>query len=428
MQNLIIYGGITVVLAIGVIMGVFWRFRNTAREEKNYERGLKMVSLLIHLPPASEDTETTGRDIRDVVEENISKAQVIYNILDSTYQKGIWFKLCGQRHFGFEIVGYQGLVYLYAVVPVNLIDVMKQALLSAYPTVQITEAPERNIFNQSGKITGTLGGELTLKESYVQPIATYQDLKRDALQSMLNALSVLDKEDGAGIQILMRPAHPSWRRVATNTANQKRHGKSKSFGSESLLDLLKQFLTAFVKTPESKPKNQESQKELSSLDQANLDAIDDKTRYPGFEVQIRIVASSNIDKRAQTILSNIVAAFSLFNAPNRNGFKYKPANNIQEFVTAYIMRFFPQNLKNTLLNSVELSTIFHFPDQNNIPTSQLERQGSKQVDAPRNIPDSGLLLGYNIFRGVKKPIRIALTDRQRHMYLVGQTGVGKSHS
>ena len=201
MQNLIIYGGITVVLAIGVVIRVFWNFRNTVQEEKNYERGLKMVSLLIHLPPASEDTETTGRDIRDVVEENISKAQVIYNILDSTYQEGLWFKLCGQRHFGFEIVGHQGLVYLYAVVPVGLIDVMKQALVSAYPTVQITEAPERNIFNQSGKITGTLGGELTLKESYVQPIATYQDLKRDALQSMLNALSVLEKEDGAGIQI-----------------------------------------------------------------------------------------------------------------------------------------------------------------------------------------------------------------------------------
>ena len=95
-------------------------------------------------------------------------------------------------------------------------------------------------------------------------------------------------------RLLMRPAHPSWRQVATNTANQKRQGKSKSFGSESILDLLKQFFTAFVKAPESKPKNQDSQKELSSLDQANLDAIDDKTRYPGFEVQIRIVASSQI--------------------------------------------------------------------------------------------------------------------------------------
>ena len=61
-----------------------------------------------------------------------------------------------------------------------------------------------------------------------------------------------------------------------------------------------------------------------------------------------------------------------------------------------------------------------------MPTSQVTRQGSKQVDGPRNIPDTGLLLGYNVFRGTKKPIRLDDSDRQRHMYVVGQTGTGKS--
>ncbi|HEX5744400.1 MAG TPA: hypothetical protein VFX84_03040, partial [Candidatus Saccharimonadales bacterium] len=86
----------------------------------------------------------------------------------------------------------------------------------------------------------------------------------------------------------------------------------------------------------------------------------------------------------------------------------------------------PQHQNKDILNSVELATLFHFPDQRNIPTSQLGRQESKQVDGPRNIPEKGLLLGYNQFRGARKPIRLALGDRQRHMYVVGQTGVGKS--
>ena len=125
-------------------------------------------------------------------------------------------------------------------------------------------------------------------------------------------------------------------------------------------------------------------------------------------------------------MSNVVASFSLFDAPGKNGFKFTPAKDVDNFVTSYIMRLFPQNSNKSILNTVELSTLFHFPDQSNIPTSQLERQGSRQVDGPRNIPDEGLLLGYNIFRGVKKPIRISLNDRQRHMYAVGQTGTGKS--
>jgi hypothetical protein len=42
------------------------------------------------------------------------------------------------------------------------------------------------------------------------------------------------------------------------------------------------------------------------------------------------------------------------------------------------------------------------------------------------MPDTGLMMGFNVFRGVKKPVRLGLRDRQRHMYAVGQTGTGKS--
>jgi hypothetical protein len=40
--------------------------------------------------------------------------------------------------------------------------------------------------------------------------------------------------------------------------------------------------------------------------------------------------------------------------------------------------------------------------------------------------EEGFLLGYNEFRGVKKPIRLSTNDRRRHTYIIGQTGTGKS--
>jgi hypothetical protein len=121
-----------------------------------------------------------------------------------------------------------------------------------------------------------------------------------------------------------------------------------------------------------------------------------------------------------------VAAFSLFDAPGKNGFKFSPAKNIESFVTAFIFRFFPQEFRSNILNSVELATIFHFPDQRNTPTSQLQRQASKQVDGPSQMLNEGILLGYNVYRGVKKEIRLSETDRRRHVYIIGQTGTGKS--
>lgn len=414
----------TLVLSGGLCVLYFYA-RKVLREQKNFERGLKMVPLLIHLPPLSDDLEGGSRDERDVTDENTSKAQVVYNILASTLQKGFKRKFFGQRHIAIEIIGTEGIVQFYIAVPFAMVDVVEQAVLSAYPTARLEEVSEHNIFSPVGKISGTVGGELTLKEHFAYPIATYQDVKRDSIQSLLNALSTLTKDDGVGIQILLRPAKPKWRRQAINIASKKRRNRDVHKGSannSAVFDLLK----LVVKPLEDKGSGPTNNKELSSADQALLDAIDAKAQQPGFEVVIRVIASSNILQRSQSLLNNIIATFSLYDAPGKNGFKFSPARDIDHFVTAFILRFFPAEMDKNILNSTELSTIFHFPAQDSIPTSQLSRQDSKQVDGPRNVPEKGLLLGYNIFRGIKKPIRVDLNDRRRHMYVVGQTGTGKS--
>src|ERR1019366_284306 len=94
------------VAIIGVPV-IYNKAQKVLREQKNFERSLKMVPLLIHLPPPSEDTVGNGRDERDVTEETISKAQTIYNIIASTLQKGFKTKFYGQRHISFEIVGWE---------------------------------------------------------------------------------------------------------------------------------------------------------------------------------------------------------------------------------------------------------------------------------------------------------------------------------
>src|ERR1700736_4065445 len=84
---------------------VFLQTRKLFREQKNYERGLKIVPLRIHLPPPSDDIDVGSRDARDVTDETISKATAIYNIIASTIKKDFKSSFYGQRHFAFEIVG-----------------------------------------------------------------------------------------------------------------------------------------------------------------------------------------------------------------------------------------------------------------------------------------------------------------------------------
>jgi hypothetical protein len=412
-------GGILIFVPI-VAFIVYIRSRKLLREAKNYERSFKMVPLYIHLPPLSDDIDSETRDARDVVDENTSRAITLYNIIASTNTKGFKSKFYGQRHIGIEIVAIKGFVHFYAVVPLPLIAVVEQAVTSAYPNARLEEVADHNIFSPVGKISGTSGGEIVLKEPYAFPIANYQEIKRDTMQSLLNSLSSLQNEDGVGIQILFRPAKSDWAKHAKGIASKKRKGTDKK---SSGWDMVKNIASAPAKAPEYKAPEE---KPLSALDQSIVDAIDEKTRSAGFEVMIRVVTSADQHQRAQTILSNVVATFSLFDAPGRNGFKFIPAKDIERFVQGYIMRFFPQESEKNILNSTELATLFHFPDQKSIPTTQLSRQQSKQTDGPRNVSDRGMVLGYNVFRGSKKRINLDPEDRRRHMYIIGQTGTGKS--
>lgn len=422
----VLFGGVGIALwAITV--------RSSLRESKNFERGLKMIPVMIHLPPASEDINNAGnnRDQRDLIEEVLSQAQAMYNIISSTATKGFKSKLYGQRHLSFEIVAREGLVYYYAVVPVVLLDVVKQAVAAAYPTARLEEVTEHNVFSKVGKMSGTIGGEFTLKKTASLPIATYLESKRDASRALLNAIAGANREDGVGVQVLIRPAAEGWTTAARKKIDKIRKdrvsGKGGGGGLGGLVSV-RDIIEAPWKPPEGKDGKPEEKVEnqLTAAEQQQIDAIEEKIRYPGFEVLVRVVVSSNTSARSQTLLKNIIAAFALFDSPSLNGFKFTMTKNIDELVTAYIFRFFPQSIRSTILNSVELATLFHLPDQKSIPTSQVQRQKSKQVDGPTQVMEQGLLIGYNQFRGVKKPIRITDTDRRRHIHIIGQTGVGKS--
>ncbi len=416
---------IVAILIAGVTISVS-RVSNL-RKSKKYERGLKMVSLLIHLPPTTDDIDGGGRDKRDVANEVISKAQVTYSILASTIKKGFKVRLYGQRHFSFEIIAKDGFIRYYAIVPSVLTETVKQAIQSAYPTARIEEKKEENIFAPSGKTENVAGAELTLKKDFYLPISTYEDSKRDASMAILNALSSVGKDEGAAVQILFRPAQKNWFSPAKEHIEDVTKGKKKT---KTVGAGIGQFAMDVIRAPWEVPaeheKHEETVNTLSSVKQDEIAAVTNKMKYPGFETLIRIVACSNSKPRSEAIMGGLISAFSQFDSTEFNGFKVNVLKEPKKIAVDYTFRFFPIKVKSNILNSVELASIFHLPDQNAIPNSQVERQLTKQVDGPAKLATEGLFLGTNEFRGNKKSIYLQQKDRRRHMYVIGQTGMGKS--
>ena len=410
------------ILLIAIVLGT--RI-SKLRKAKKYERGLKMTPLLIHLPPSTDDIEGGSRDERDVTTEAVSKAQVMYSILSSTITKGTKAKLYGQRHFSLEIIAKDGFIHYYAIVPAVLTETVKQAVQSAYPTARLEEKREDNIFRGGSGVSAVAGAELTLDKELYLPIATYEDTKRDAQMAILNALSNVGKNEGAAVQILFRPAHKNWSSHGKEHIENVQKGKKQTTVGGSIGNLAMDIIRAPWEVPSEhdKPEDKEI---ITNIKQDEITAVANKMRYPAFETLIRVVASSSNGPRSEALMGGIVSAFSQFNTPNLNGFKVNTMKDPKKLVVDYTFRFFPLRMRSNILNSVELASIFHLPEQNAIPNSQVERQLTKQVDGPAKLATEGVLLGTNEFRGVKKAIYLDDDNRRRHMYIIGQTGMGKS--
>ncbi|MCR5832607.1 MAG: type IV secretion system DNA-binding domain-containing protein [Candidatus Saccharibacteria bacterium] len=416
---------VVALLAITTAILVFVRI-SSLRKHKKYERGLKMVPLLIHLPPTTDDIQQGGRDERDLTGEIVSQAQVMYSILASTLTKGNNARLYGQRHFSFEIIAKEGIIRYYAIVPAVLTETVRQAVQAAYPTARVEERMEENIFSKEGKLDGVSGAELSLKKNGYLPIATYEDTRRDASMAILNALSLVGKGEGAAVQILFRPANKKWSEPAKKYVENTQKGKKTKTIGASIGDLVSDVLWAPIEVPKEHEKKSEESTQITTIKQDELNAVVNKMRYPAFETLIRVIASAPNKARADAVMGGVVSAFSQFDSPTLNGFKVNTFKDPKKLVVDYTFRFFPLKVCSNILNSVELASIFHLPEQNAIPNSQVERQLTKQVDGPARLATEGVLLGTNEFRGIKKQIYLDDDNRRRHMYVIGQTGMGKS--
>ncbi|MDP4038926.1 MAG: hypothetical protein Q8P54_03145, partial [bacterium] len=106
-----------IVAGIGGFFG--WNYISRLRRDKDIERSLKIVPLLIKLPPASPD-ETAGRDQRELIDENITKAEGVFNLLSgiATHSNILY----GRKFISMEIVAKGEQIYFYLGVPVSLLS------------------------------------------------------------------------------------------------------------------------------------------------------------------------------------------------------------------------------------------------------------------------------------------------------------------
>jgi hypothetical protein len=317
--------------------------------------------------------------------------------------------------------------------PRDLQEVVEKQIHSFFPAAHIERVKDYNIFQPESV---TVGSYLKLKRANFYPIKTYQQLETDSLHSITNALSKLENVDeGAAIQIIFHKSNVRWKFKGEKVAQEMQQGvrlkkavKKSSIHGKLLDNIGKEFGRALSGKKNEEMDNSYNDEHISLTpeEQEIIKQLEAKSNKIKFDVNIRLLASANGRERAEIILNSLENAFTQFDGGHLNKFKTvrDKSKNAFKLSSDFIMRLFRQRQK-IILNTEELASIFHFPIFTT-ETPKLNLLKSKAAPPPDKLPKEGLLLGYNDFRGVETEIRIGDDDRRRHMYIVGQTGTGKS--
>ncbi|MFZ2193024.1 MAG: TraM recognition domain-containing protein [Candidatus Moraniibacteriota bacterium] len=421
---LIVSGILTFISGIWMIISSFLGFRAQINQSMNLDLDVIRVS---KLNKSEEEKSKDGESWKG----EIGAMEQMLTAFSSIKDTHSFFKklMYGSPCISLEIAkpSKSEEIIFFIAVPKKYRENIEKQINSFFPYASLERAADYNIFSPGSK---TVTSIIKLKNKPALPIRTYESQKMDPLNAIANAISKLENEtEGAGIQLIIKPAGTLWRSEGKKIAHKMQQGKrledaDKSFGAhvfDGIGEVFSTMLSSGKKDESGMDKNKTVQ--LTPEEQELVKGIEKKASKTGFETNIRLVASAATSERAQEILSHLENAFSQYENGDINCFKVKRGNNQ---ITAYDFIF--RNFKpeeGMILGVEEIASIFHIP----ISTTEAPKIKWLKANAappPVGIPNEGILIGFNEYRGVKTDIRLTESDRRRHLYAIGQTGTGKT--
>ncbi|MFA6416226.1 MAG: type IV secretion system DNA-binding domain-containing protein [Candidatus Paceibacterota bacterium] len=306
-------------------------------------------------------------------------------------------------------------------VPATFVDFTIRELHGHFPTASVLVESDYTIFFPSGSHAEAY---LALDKPYVFPINTFREAGMDTFAPILSTFSkIKEKTEGAALQIIIEPADEGQHKLAMKAFE----GIKQGLKAKDVVDGNLKISAGDVRKALFENKKDGEGSEDKKVDEDAIKAVQMKISKPLFYTNVRIVTSATDADRADDLMLSISNSFASFSSPHRNSFKVVKLNRLSEarrLVFDYIFREFNYEEK-MILNAEELASVFHFPTKTTeIPRVNVVR--AKEAAAPSGIPTEGVTIGQNIFRGESRDIKISDEDRRRHLYLIGQTGTGKS--
>jgi hypothetical protein len=376
-----------------------------SNKSKALEESLKFVLFSVKMAKESpEEMQKSGKQEKDW----IRSMEDFYSSLTSLSKEGL---MGVEPWIALEIAKIKEQIFFYVAAPKRFEGFVEKEIYSIYPNAQIEKSDDYNIFSP---VENVCCGYLKTSKPFYLPIRTYNYIETDPLSSITNILTKLNENEEAAIQVVLKKGSNEWHNRAKLIIDEVAQGKNftQALGATNLLGLIK-----------GKQENKFTQ---PKVDELLLKMLEEKISKDSFEANIRLIVSIEDKRRCEEVFLQMANSFEQFNSPKTNIFKLVmlKGKSMEELIYKYSFRLFDHS-QNNILNMEELTSVFHFPTPLT-STPNIKGVKAKNAAPPSDLPREGLLIGYNEYREEKKDVRIKSDDRRRHVYIIGQTGTGKS--
>jgi len=400
------------------------------KKTHRFAQAKKITYLQVKIPKSvtTKGGDEWGDSIRDM-KQNLQIMNQIYKNFYAISDDGWKYKKFGDNYISMELFIEKEVIKFILGVPEEHVENIEKLISSFYigAVVDTIEAPK---ILEAGKYMAW--GEFFLTKESVYPIKTYETFEADPMDSILSAYSKILSDEKMDLQVLVSPLDEKQLMRLKKASKKVKESKKIWF----LKGLFKEFLKwASMADDKENKENDEKKNDFSQQQTGDLDKkLDDEI----FSIKIRALVTSPQADRPKRILDDLARSFSQYSYIGLNALKFRKAKNMQQFAKEFVQRVFWSHepllarlrhwKKQTILNIKELSSIIHIPNAKFNRNPRIQWQRFKIIPAPDNLPTEGILLWYNTYGGIKKAVRIRTDndDRFRHVYILGQTGSGKS--
>ncbi len=327
----------------------------------------------------------------------------------------------GEKHFTVYISVYE-----------KTKDIFEKQLQSIFPSSKLVV--QKDDFNVFVPLGSHQVYSAELKEVPAKLLKVADDFKTDPLDSLLGVFTKLEQmEDAACVQFVIKPGKGFYTKNYTKALPKVEKGETpdelhlRDKVSDKIIHGTNVFFRTLIDTAASLQSSEKNNSDEVKIDQFLLEGLKQKIKHEIYSVNIRIIASSIAESRARAIASELKSSFDQFAEPTGNRLVWhEHTRDIKKVLQKFIYRQFDIDYEMPL-NILEVATLIHFPNEHKDTTSQFKRLGMTSAAAPYDMEhNKGVLLGYNEHAGLTSNIVMQTVDRLRHMYVIGQTGTGKS--